>query len=251
MEAEPSVSTIIDTTPTSIKRSLPPVFVVIIVFVVLLTLVLLFLFIQPAVKNEKVFVSNISEKQATLSWVTKTPAAEWVLVTEQDNRFARVFKDDKETFFLPVKASNLHYVTFANLDPNKTYKYKIYQNLKEVSSGTFATAPQSAGAKTIKIVSGQVLSADQKTPASGVIVYLQLLEGAQQSTLLSTVTDQQGKWQANILGAQTADLKNDFKIASKSAGLVVVESGSGRFSTRFAVSNNTKSVPDIILKEAK
>lgn len=245
---EPNVSVISDAISGNAKKLSPLIIAIILTFVLLAGLLLVIL-ILPTTSDEKIFVSNISANQATLSWMTKTPARKWVLVTEKDNRFPRVFKDNKEGAILPLKAFSLHYVTLSNLDSNKSYKYKIYEGFKETASGIFSTSPKVAGATASKMVSGQVLAADQKTPVSGVIVYLQLFEGAKQSSLLSTTTDKEGKWQANILDAWTSNLKDNFKIASRTASLVVVESGAkGRYSSRFAITNKTQSLPNIILK---
>lgn len=217
------------------------VLLVVIFLVIVLATLALYIFVRPAVKDEKIFVSNISENQAVISWVTNSPVREWVRVTEKNTNAPRILKDSKE--------NSLHYVTASNLNPNTTYEYKIYQNFKETDSGTFTTSPKMLGAKVSKTVSGQILSADKKTPAAGTTVYLQLFEGARQSTLLSTVTDKDGKWSANILGARTADLKNEFKIASRSAVLVIAEAGAGgRYHARFALDNKIQSLPNIILK---
>ena len=220
-----------------------------IALIAVLAVLSLYIFIQPTVADERIFASNISANQATISWVTNSPVREWVAVTEKNNSVPRIFKDDKETVFLPFSSYGLHYVTASNLNPKTTYKYKIYQNFKETGSGTFTTSPKVVKVTVSKMVSGQILSADKKTPAPGVIVYLQLIEGAQQSSLLSTVTDKEGKWSANILGARTANLKDEFKIASRSAALVIAEAGSkGRFYARFAVDNKIQTLPNIILK---
>ena len=230
------------------KRTL---FIASISLVVVLAAIFLYSFIQPAVKDERIFVSNISANQAAISWVTDAPARKWVVLTEKGSNTPINFKDDKEKSFLPLGAFNLHYVTASNLKPDTAYQFKIFQDFKQTGSGTFTTSPKVIGVTVTKMVSGQILSAE-KSPAPGVIVYLQLIEGTKQSTLLSAVTDKEGKWQANILGARTADLKEEFKIASRSAALVIAEAAkAGRFYARFGVDNKIQSLPNIILQGAK
>lgn len=228
------------------------IFLILVVFVVVLAALAVYFFTQPIVKDERIFVSNISNNKVTISWVTSSPVREWVTVTEKGSNTPKIFKDNKEASFLLFSAYSLHYVTAENLNPNTDYTYKIIQNFRKTDSGTFTTGPRSSGVDVSKVVTGQILSADKKTPASGVIVYIQLSEGAGQSTLLSATADSEGKWSANILGARTSDLKDGFQIASRSAALVIAEAGvKGRFFARFAVDNKIKSLPSIILKGAQ
>lgn len=212
---------------------------------ILLLFIIFWLFsnFSASIKDERIFVSNIAEDQVTISWTTNSPVKKWILVTEANGLTPKILKDNKE--------GRIHYITVSGLKPQTEYKYKIYQNLKETASGIFSTSSEPAGARISKELSGKVLSADQK-PAQGVLVYLQLVEGPAYSTLLSSVTDKEGKWEANILGAKTSDLTKDFKIATGSALLVVAQtSGQGRFKSTFPIDPKIKSVPDIILKGAQ
>lgn len=209
--------------------------------------------IEPTSPIQNLFVTNISDQQVSLTWITQKPTKGEVVISE-DGKFPllpilgkKTYKDDGEKNLNRTGFYTTHQITINELTPNKTYQYLIYQGWKKVYQGSFKTAPTLSSLSAPNPVYGRVLSSDKKSPAVGAIVYLQAKTGKNSSALLSTLTNIEGRWSVDLGNLRTKDLKLNFKVSSSSAEQVVVESGTkGKFKATTAFGKD-KPWPDIIL----
>lgn len=191
---------------------------------------------EPTSKPLNIILSNQSSHQATISWITKKPTRSTVFVTSSKNLpflpfFIKLEKDDGEKNIIKKGFYENHHVTVGGLLENTKYQFVIFQGLRKVSQGTFTTGPVISSINTPNPVYGKVLNADKKSPSVGSIIYLRIIDGKKRSSLLSTLTNVDGRWSIDLGNLKTKDLKNIFPVSSNSIEAAIVEAGSkGRFS---------------------
>lgn len=203
--------------------------------------------IEPSGPPQNVLISNVTDHQVTITWTTQKPTKGALLVSDNGKFpilpiFTKVFKDDGEKLLGKMNFYPTHKVTIDNLEPNKSYQFRIYQGWKKKYQGNFTTGPALSSINTPNPVYGRVISQDKK-PVIGALVYF----SASGSSLLSTLTNNEGRWSMDLANLRSRDLKNPFKIASSSAEMVIVDNSK----TRVKATTTTKQDnpwPDIILK---
>ncbi len=222
-----------------------------VVFVTLL-LYLLKLF-EPTSPPKNVQISNISDHQATISWITDKPTRGQVIISEDGNFpvlpvFAdTIYWDDGEKKSKVQRFYTTHLVTVDKLDPNKSYSYLIYQDWKKVSGGEFKMAGTLSSISAPNPVYGRVLDADQK-PVVGALVYFWVTTSREISSLLSALTNSDGGWSVDLGNLRTKDLKFTFPVSSKSAERVIVETGLKGPVQASVSAGQDKPWPNIILR---
>lgn len=236
-----------------LRRLKRPFFILIIVFLIVAFILYVLKLIEPASAPQNILVSNISDRQATVSWTT-TKATRGLLVVSEDGKFPilpifakKTYRDDGEKKTRRERFYTTHHVTIRELAPNKTYQYLIYQGWKKMIQGEFITGPTLASISTPNPVYGRVLSLDKK-PLVGAIVYFQVETDKEKSAVLSTLTNIEGRWNLDLGNLRTRDLKLNYKIASSSVEMVLVEGANKGRGKAFTRAGKDKPWPDIILK---
>lgn len=228
------------------------------IFALILLFIALFLYglklVEPSSSPQNIFVTNISDHQATISWTT-LKATKGVIVITEDGKFPilpvfarKTYKDDGEKKLARERFYTTHHVTIEGLSPRKTYQYLIYQGWKRMTGGSFATGPVLPSINNPNPVYGKVLTSG-KSPLTGAIVYFQVQTGKDKSALLSTLTNSAGRWSLDLGNLRTKDLKRSYKIATKSAEMVMVEAANKGKGRAFTNLGKDKPWPDILIRE--
>lgn len=219
----------------------------------MLIFIVLFLFyvlklIEPSSPPENIFFSNITDHQVTISWTTAKPTR-GALFISKDTKFPllpflskEIVRDDGEKNLRTIGFYTTHKITIGGLKPGTTVRFRIYQGWKRAYEGSFRSGPTLSSINNPSPVYGRVLKADKK-PMIGALVYF----SASSSAILSTMTNNDGRWSLDLGNLRTKDLKSAFKIASGSAERVIVQTGKAKFSAETKVGAD-KPWPDIILK---
>lgn len=236
-----------------------------IIFGFILVLVAGFLFyytlklIEPSYLPQSVLISNITDHQAAVSWVTEK-ATKGSLILSTNGRFpilpvfTRVFKDDGEKRLKQAGFYTTHHITIAELEPNKTYQFRIYQGWKKQVQGSFTTGTTLQSINTPNPVYGRILTSDKK-PIIGAIVYLQVVDEAsksakakpKRSALLSALTNTEGRWSIDLANLREGNLKQAYLPSKKSQEQIIVEGGIyGRGKANTTI-NQDNPWPDIVL----
>lgn len=203
-----------------------------IVVLTALDLILVWILISRPVNNaflpDNVFISNLSQNQATISWVTKRSSESKVLLSTSDKFpilpfFSRVYKDDKDNND-KRGLYGIHHVTVKNLLAGKTYRFAIYLGFKKLRQVKFTTAKLPVEAKSSNTVSGKVVLKDQKG-LGGVNVYWKAGDATSSSGLLSTYTDADGDWRIDLANLRRSDLSAQFELDEGVRQQLIVEAG--------------------------
>lgn len=209
-------------------------------------LVVLIYLTEPTASAKNIFITNLTDKKATVSWTTEIPTRGTLLISEK-NRFSpiplfggKLYKDDGEKRTSKVAHYTTHHVTATSLQPGKRYYYRIYQGWKGQTTGEFVTLTPSKSITTPNPIYGRVLTADKKYPVVGALIYYQAQKGASQSAVLSTLTNLDGGWTLDVSSLKTRDYKADFRLTKGITETVIVDTGVGRVKS---VINSGKNRP--------
>lgn len=228
-------------------------FVALIFFVILGLLIYSTWLVEPSSPSLNINFSNITDHQVSISWVTNIPTKGTIIVSS-DSKFPilpifakDIQKDDGEKNTEKIGYYITHHITIGNLSPQKNYQFRIYQGQKKVYEGQFITAPTLASLTSPNPVYGRVIKSD-KTPVAGTLIFLRAGKDASPSSQLSTLTNAKGGWSLDLANLRLKDLKNVFKVDSKTKEeLVVVNGNKGSFKAETTYGSD-KPWPDIILK---
>lgn len=226
------------------------------IFLIVIGVILLLLYglklIEPSSPLQNVTFSNITDHQITVSWTTVKPTRATIYVSK-DGKFPLlpflskdIYKDDGEKTLNRAHFYTTHKVTVGNLEPNRTYSFRIYQDWKRIYPGTLVTGSTLNSINLPNPVYGRVLKSDRK-PAIGVLVYFQATSSATPSALLSALTNKEGRWSLDLGNLRSKSLKSLFRISSSSAEIVVVDDGKQRFKAQ-SEQGKDKPWPDIVLQ---
>lgn len=220
---------------------------------IILSLPLFFFFVEPSSPPQNILISNITNRQATVSWTTSKPTRSVILVSA-DNKFPlsplfekRIYKDDGEKQLKDSNFYNTHHVTVGGLSSNKTFYLRIYQGLKKAYEGQFKTGPDLTGLVGPDPVYGRVLLADKKSPSVGSVVYLYIKNPKGNSSVLSTLTNSGGRWSLDLANLRSSNLKTNYKTGTSSAEILLVETGRGKFKAETEVGKD-KPWQDVIVQ---
>ncbi|RJP47576.1 MAG: hypothetical protein C4584_00290 [Armatimonadetes bacterium] len=243
------------------------------VLVLLLGVYLLSIFTEPVSTPQDVSITNISDRQATISYTTKNGTRDKIFVSDTKT-FPRLlaFSDDYLVDDRDLNKKNmsyyvLHNITVGNLAPGKLYRYKVYQGVREVYNGAFSTANTLDSIAFPSPVYGRVVANDGITPIEGAIVYFQAINRVvggkdssrsavvgsgedERSSVLSTITNNEGRWSVDMGNLKTQDLRDSFIVGKGAVEKVVVNVGGEKFSAE-TVPGQDKPWPDIIVQSSK
>lgn len=206
--------------------------------------------IEPSSPPQNVFITNISDHQATISWTTTKPTKGEIIISV-DNKFPILpiftqisYKNDNNTNYLSV----VHHVTLNKLQENKTYKFKIYQGLSKAYEGSFMTTSKLSNLGGPSPVYGRILAVDKKTPVIGAIIYFQATNESTRSAILSTMTNSEGRWTLDLSSLRTADFKRVYSLNKQTKEQIIIETGSKTRVKAYGSITNDQPWPDVILK---
>lgn len=209
-------------------------------------------FLEPTSPVQNVFVTNVTDGAATVTWTTAKPTKGAVTINQWFPLpvFIGLNKDDGDKNLSRQNFYTTHHATISNLQPQKTYKYKIYQGAKPMYQGSLKTGPTPESIGTPNPIYGKVITSDQK-PVVGAIVYFRAAgpDGVK-SALLSTLTNLQGGWTIDLSSLRSADLTKPFTITKDSTEEIVVEAGSRGRAKSQSTPGKDKPWPDVFLKVA-
>lgn len=219
---------------------------------IILSLPLFFFIIEPSSPPQNLLISNLTDRQATVSWTTDKPTRSAVLVSSTGEFPSspifekRIYKDDGEKQLKDSNFYNTHHVTIGGLSLNKTFYFRIYQGLKKAYEGQFTTGPSFTNLTGPDPVYGRILLSDKKSPSIGSLVYLYIKDTKGNSAVLSTLTNTGGRWNLDLANLRSNNLKTSYKVSTASAEVLLVEIGKGKFKAESEVGKD-KPWPDVIV----
>lgn len=202
---------------------------------------------DPELTPKSIKITNVSDNQFTVSWITDKATTGFVrygATTSVDS----TLPDDRDQRSGQTQAFKTHYVTISGLKATTKYYFKIgcgsEKNLYDNNSKPYEiTTGSTLGAQPPSdLINGKVLTA-VGGPAEGVIVYITLLDAAP----LSTQVKADGSWLVALSSARTANLSDYLSYDSKTSLIdILVQSGE---KTAKATTNtdNDSPVPEITL----
>lgn len=179
---------------------------------------LIYLF-EPSSPPQNIFVSNVSDKQATISWTTNKPTKGAIKIGKM------LYKDDGDKNLSRQGFYTTHHITLTDLKPDQNYQYEIKEGRHRAKNGNFRTGQTLSSLQNPNPVYGKAFTKDQK-PLVGAIVYFRVKNGQDQSALLSTLTNLEGGWSIDLANLRAGDLSKSFLANNTSIEEVVVEGGS-------------------------
>lgn len=198
-------------------------------------------FLEPTSPPQNILISNITEHQATVSWITEKPTKGKILLNKN------FWLDDWDKISQNENLYTNHHVTVKNLEADKVYQFKIYQGLRGNVEGKFKTAKSLDVLNHPNSVYGEVILENEK-PAVGVIVYLRLVTPTEKSAVLSTLTNKKGRWSLDLANIRSEGKLAPMNIPLKSTEQIIVEGGAlGRVKAETEYGKR-KIWPTIILK---
>ncbi|PJA22948.1 hypothetical protein COX59_01645 [Candidatus Beckwithbacteria bacterium CG_4_10_14_0_2_um_filter_47_25] len=199
---------------------------------------------------KQVRLTNVTDSSFSVSWTSDQPTNAKVKIGTDLNNLKDRFGDDRDQLSGETGSFEVHYLTAKNLTPNTKYYFKIESGGKsfdnqgkpfEITTGPTLGSPPGADP-----VYGTVLTA-AKTPAEGVIVYVNLANAAPLSALVKSG----GDWALSLSTARTSDLKSYLNYDAQATIVNLLIQG-GRQGTAPAITTtaNDNPVPDIILGQS-
>ncbi len=180
----------------------------------------------------RVTVTNVSDTSFTVNWTTDVPLAGRGSVVFGTST-ASVTVGIVEQGMVSGARGDVHSVTIRDLSPSTTYYVAVVDaGVTENNGGQYyqvTTGPSLTNPVLNRYATGQVLQADGRTPAAGVLVTLTVLDnaglngtsGPTTSAPLSALTDAQGTWRIP-LNPRTTDNRNLFNYAVNGPDFVLV-----------------------------
>lgn len=198
---------------------------------------------SSAPKN--VVISNIQDNQFNVSWTTDEKTSGAIKYNEQSD-LKKLAKDDRDQRSGEIGEFYLHYVTIKNLQPIKTYYFKIKSGNKlygnNSSNYTVTTGPSLGSAGEAKIISGNILNPDS-SQAKEVIVFI----SSTNMSPISTLTDNHGRWAIFLNKSRTPDFSAYAIFDPEATILNIKVQGKNQIASAIVTTKNAFPVPDIIL----
>ncbi|MDO8452882.1 MAG: fibronectin type III domain-containing protein [bacterium] len=211
-------------------------------FLIFGVLPLLIYLFEPSSPPLNIFLTNVSDKQATVSWTTLKPTKGAISIGKI------LYKDDGDKNLARQGFYTTHHVTLNNLQPSRIYQYVIKQGRHKQPGGRVQTGQVLESLQNPNPVYGKALTTDKK-PLVGAIVYFRISNGQSQSSLLSTLTNLEGGWTIDLANLRTKDLAKPFVVANSSLEEVVIEAGSKGNGKATTTPDKDTPWPDVTLNQ--
>lgn len=199
------------------------------------------------VTPEQVRITNVTDTGFSVSWITGKEATGSIKFGEKVNELKQQALDDRDQLSGGEAAVEVHHVTLKNLLPTTKYYFKIESGGKqfdnkgkpfEVSTGATLGSPPTADP-----IYGTVLT-QSGSPAEGVVVYINVANGAPLSALAKTG----GTWALSLATARTADLGSYLTYDTQATIVnLLVQGGKQGTASAITTTTNDNPVPEISL----
>ena len=196
---------------------------------------------------EQVRITNVSDTGFSVSWITSKETTGLIKFGEKVNELKQQALDDRDQLSGGEAAAAVHHVTLKNLLPTTKYYFKIESGGKqfdnkgklfEMSTGAALGSPPTADP-----IYGTVLT-QSGTPAEGVVVYINVANGAPLSALAKTG----GNWALSLATARTADLGSYLTYDTQATIVnLLVQGGKQGTASAITTTTNDNPVPEITL----
>ncbi len=173
---------------------------------------------EPSEKPENVRISNVTDTSFTVSWTTKnTPTIGGVIVQDTNTflpvlsqYFNTTFNDERE---LKVEQTRLytHFVSVNKLNPSTKYFIRLlsgniqYEITDYVAENKVITTSNLSDIPSPIPVYGSIVTNNQVTPQAGALVYARLENAGKYSSLVSSFTDENGRYQFDVSTLRDSD----------------------------------------------
>lgn len=207
-----------------------------------------FLKASPTATPSEVKITNISESSFSVSFITPDVPVSAAVAYGTSGSLGQTATDDRVQAGVSEDRFTTHHVTVRFLKPATKYFFKIISGSQTYDNQgvpySVVTAPSIATVNTpTNPIYGTILRAD-KTPASGVIVYLTV----KNSTPLSTLTKSSGSWLLTLNNARTSDLLSYVGVNPKGdPENIFVQGAKDGVATAQTITGNDAPVPTIVL----
>src|SRR5579871_6726627 len=192
---------------------------------------------------QNLHVSNITSSSFTISYTTDAPTL-GTISYGKDRTLGTIILDDRDQGGNIPHPYSTHSITIRNLLPSSSYYFTITSGNSSYSNNntpySVTTGPVVATVSLLnEILSGTVINSG--TTGNDVLVYLQ----PQNGQILSTLTDQQGKYRISLAKLRTTDLLQYATIASSDTVTLIVSNGTAISHVTTLLGNTT--IPAITL----
>jgi len=199
------------------------------------------------VTPEQVRITNVADTGFSVSWITGKETTGLIKLGEKVNELKQQALDDRDQLSGGEAAVEVHHATAKNLLPTTKYYFKIESGGKqfdnkgkpfEVTTGAVLGSPPAADP-----IYGTVLT-QSGSPAEGVVVYINVANGAPLSALAKTM----GNWALSLATARTADLGGYLTYDTQATIVnLLVQGGKQGTASAITTTTNDNPVPDISL----
>lgn len=159
-------------------------------------------------------ISNISDTQATISWVTDSQTSDFLTWGSSQNSVSNIERESVSN-----EKYLTHSINLSGLIPSTSYFFKINSNGSNYDNNgvlwEFTTGPTLGKNKSSALVSGSVINSSGQ-PVNRAIVYITI-----NGYLASTLTTSTGNFVYQLQGARTPDLQSYAQIDASSTVLEI------------------------------
>jgi len=196
---------------------------------------------------EQVRITNVADTGFTVSWITGKETTGLIKLGEKVNELKQQALDDRDQLSGGEAAVAVHHVTAKNLLPTTKYYFKIESGGKQFDNKgkpfEVSTGAALGSLPTADPIYGTVLT-QSGTAAEGVVVYINVANGAPLSALAKTG----GNWALSLATARTADLGSYLTYDTQATIVnLLVQGGSLGTASAITTTTNDNPVPEISL----
>lgn len=177
----------------------------------------------PDITPKNIILTNIEDQSLTVSWQTPLEITSFLSFGPTGNEHIAIDDRDENT----LQTHTMHYVTFKNLQPNTTYKYRIISGKLKSEIFEVTTASPATAQNGQKPVIGSVL--EENEPLNEGIAYLSISGAVTQSALVKN----SGNFLIPLSFTRKADLSDVFEPVGNETAKVTVISDKGEANTVF------------------
>lgn len=196
---------------------------------------------------QEIKITNISSNSFTVSWFTAEKTPGLVYYGEEPGLLINPVNDTRNTANDTNELFYTHYFTIENLKPQKKHYFQISSGSKTYNNSGKSYEVTTAVEKPLPqgdIAQGRILISETQ-PSSGTIVYLSIAN----TTMQSSLTDNEGNWMIPLSTARTSDLQNFANYDNSSQIIELFIRGSSKYSNATLSTAQDNPTPDIILGE--
>lgn len=185
-------------------------------------------------------ISNVSDTTATISWITTRQTQGFIVWGQNSNDLKRTATSSTGP------DSFVHAVNLENLTPSSAYFIKINSGGEEYDNNglawAFTTGPKLTNTPPSNIISGSLLTSSG-APTQEAIIYTTV--GG--SSLVSTLTSNNGTWLIPISTARTQDLSSYIDVSDSTLIEISVNAGPFGVSSAQIYPEAAKPAPSMFL----